>query len=392
MPEQSKSLFEHPFLGRGFRPFFLLGAIYSALNLLIWAGFYAGVATPPDIFFDPIAWHAHEMIYGFAMAIIAGFLLTAVANWTGGAPARQLHLLGLCLIWIAGRVVMSVSLELPEIVVLIVQNAFIPALAISLSIPLLKSWNTRNFAFLGLLTFLFTCNMVFFITESRIPLYAAVMVIIAMISLVGGRIIPAFTVAAIRRRGTKVFQTPQNKIDVIAFVSLLSIAAILLVSGKEGITLGGIAIFSAFIHLYRMRVYHTLKILNDPMVWILHVGYAWLIIGLFLLGLSAFNVIPLSIVLHTLTAGAIGSMTIGMMCRVSLGHTGRELAANKLTVLMFVIMQAAIILRVAFPIILPEHTSLWIITSACLWSFCFGLFAITYAPILWQPRPDGKVA
>lgn len=392
MPEQSKSLFNHPFLGRGFRPFFLLGAVYSALNLLIWAGYYAGIVTPPDIFFDPIAWHAHEMIYGFAIAIIAGFLLTAVANWTGGAPARQLHLFGLCLIWLAGRVVMNVSLGLSEITVLVVQNSFVPALTVSLSIPLLKSWNPRNFAFLGLLTFLFTCNLVFFLTESRVPLYAAVMVIIAMISLVGGRIIPAFTVAAIRRRGTKVFQTPQNKTDAIAFISLLSIAAILLVWGKEGIILGVVAIFSAFIHLFRMRVYHTLKILNDPMVWILHVGYIWVIVGLFLLGLSALNIIPLSIVLHTLTAGAIGSMTIGMMCRVSLGHTGRNLVANKLTVLMFVVMQVAIIIRIAFSLLLPEHISFWIISSACLWSFCFGLFALTYASILWQPRPDGKVA
>ncbi len=392
MPERSKSLFDHSFLGRGFRPFFLMGAIYSAVNLLIWAGFYAGIVTPPDIFFDPISWHAHEMIYGFAMAIIAGFLLTAVANWTGGAPARQLHLLRLCLTWLAGRVVMNFSLGLTDMAVLIVQNAFIPALALSLSIPLFKSWNTRNFAFLGLLTFLFVCDLVFFITESRTPLYAAVMVIIAMISLVGGRIIPAFTVAALRRREVKVFQTPQNKVDFLAFLSLISIAAILLIWGKEGIALGVVAIFSAGIHLFRMRVYHTLKILNDPMVWILHVGYAWVVVGLFLLGLSAFSVVPLSIVLHTLTAGAIGSMTIGMMCRVSLGHTGRDLIANKLTVLMFIIMQVAIITRVIFPLILPAQMSLWIIGSACLWSACFGLFVWVYAPILWQPRPDGKVA
>jgi uncharacterized protein involved in response to NO len=392
MSKQSKSLFDLPFLGRGFRPFFMLGAVHSVFNLLIWAGYYAGIVIPPDIFLDPVAWHAHEMIYGFAMAIIAGFLLTAVANWTGGAPARQLHLLGLCLIWLAGRVVMNVSLGLSEMTVFIVQNSFIPALAISLSIPLLKSWNTRNFVFLGLLTFLFSCNLVFCVTESRAPLYGAVMVIVAMISLVGGRIIPAFTVAAIRRRGTKVFQTSQNKTDAMAFISLVSIAAILLVWGKEGIALGIVAIFSAFIHLFRMRVYHTLKILNDPMVWILHVGYAWVIVGLFLLGLSALSVIPLSIALHALTAGAIGSMTIGMMCRVSLGHTGRELVANKPTVLMFIIMQIAIVVRVYFPLMLPEYTSLWIIISACLWSLCFGLFALTYSSILWRSRPDGGVA
>lgn len=392
MPGQSKNLFNHPFLGRGFRPFFLLGAIYSALNLLVWGGFYMGHVVPPDIFFDPISWHAHEMIYGFAMAIISGFLLTAVANWTGGAPARQIHLLGLCLIWFAGRVVMNFSLGLPDIIILIVENSFIPVLALSLSIPLLKSWNTRNFAFLGLLTLLFICDLFFFITESRTPLYAAVMVIITIISLVGGRIIPAFTVAAIRRRGVKVFQTPQNKIDLMALLSLVLTVLIILFWEKEGIILAVVSIFSALVHLFRMRVYHTFKILNDPMVWILHIGYIWVVAGLFLLGLSSLGIIPISIALHALTAGAIGSMTIGMMCRVSLGHTGRDLVANKLTVMMFVMMQASIVIRVVLPLIFTEYINLWIISSACLWSLCFVFFVFTYALILWRPRPDGKVA
>ena len=194
MPEPSRSVFDHPFLGRGFRPFFLLGALYSVVSLLIWGGFFAGHGTPPSFMIDPVSWHAHEMIFGFTMAIVAGFLLTAVANWTGGAPVRQIHLAGLCAFWLAGRVVMNFDLGLSEIAVIVVEGAFILTLAFSLSIPLLKSWNKRNFVFLVLLSILFACDMTFFITQESTSLYVSVMIIVAMISLIGGRIIPAFTV------------------------------------------------------------------------------------------------------------------------------------------------------------------------------------------------------
>lgn len=392
MPELSKSVFDHPFLGRGFRPFFLLGALYSALNLLIWGGFYAGHITPPSFLLDPVSWHAHEMIYGFTMAIIAGFLLTAVANWTGGAPARQLHLGALCGLWVAGRVVMNFDLGLPDIAIAVIENSFIPALAISLSIPLLKSWNKRNFVFLVLLSILFFCDIWFFITQERMSLYIPVMVIIAMISLVGGRIIPAFTVAALRRRGEEAHQTPQGRLDALALVSIVFIVLALLLTGTQGIFLAVCAFASAIIHGLRMRAYHTRRILNDPMVWVLHAGYGWVIIGLFLIGLAGIGILPFSMVLHALTAGAIGTMTLGMMCRVALGHTGRDLLASRLMTFSFMMIQGAAIMRVVGPILLPDHTNLWIMGSAFLWSVCFGLYVLIYTPILWQPRPDGRPA
>jgi uncharacterized protein involved in response to NO len=362
------------------------------MSLLIWGGFYAGYITPPSFLLDPVSWHAHEMIYGFAMAIVAGFLLTAVANWTGAAPARQMHLAGLCLIWLAGRVVMGVDLGLPNAAIFIIEGSFIPALAISLAIPLLKSWSKRNFVFLALLSILLACDVGFLITESRTPLYIAIMVIITMISLIGGRVIPAFTVAALRRRGEEAFQIPQGKMDILALVSLACVVLTLVFVGTQGVVLAGAAFISATIHALRMWHYHTFKILNDPMVWILHVGYAWVIVGLLLMGFAALNILAFSTALHALTAGAIGSMTLGMMCRVSLGHTGRNLIASKATILSFVLMQGAALLRVLGAIIAPDQTSLWIISSAFLWSVCFALYAVIYVPILWQPRPDGKSA
>lgn len=387
-----KSFFNHAFLGRGFRPFFLLGALYSFLSLFIWGGFYAGHIVPPDFMIDPISWHAHEMIYGFTIAIVAGFLLTAVANWTGGAPARQIHLAGLGLIWLVGRIVMGFDLGLPAPVIIAIEASFIPALALSLAIPLLKSWNKRNFVFLFLLSVLFACDMCFFILEDRLPLYIAVMVIITMISLIGGRIIPAFTVAALRRREEEAFQKPQEKLDILALISLTSIVLTLLFFGVQSIPLAIAAFTSSIIHILRLRNYHTLKILNDPMVWILHVGYIWVIVGLLLIGLAALNIVAFSTALHALTAGAIGSMTLGMMCRVSLGHTGRNLIANTLTIFTFILMQCSALIRVVAPIIAPDLTTEWIILSASFWSVCFAIYVFIYTPMLWKPRPDGRAA
>lgn len=384
-------LFEHPFLGRGFRPFFFLGALYSVLSLALWGGFYAGYVVPPYFMLDAVSWHAHEMIYGFSMAIVAGFLLTAVANWTGGAPARQIHLAGLCLLWILGRVVMHFDFGLPAWAIIAVESAFIPALALSLAIPLIRSWNKRNFIFLTLLILLFACDLWFLLTINMAALHAALMMILIMISLIGGRIIPAFTVAALRREGVEAYQTPQVKMDMAALASLVAVA-LCLVFAKETPILGVAAGISCLIHGLRMRHYHTLKTFNDPLVWILHAGYGWLVVGLGLLALTGFGLLSVTAVIHALTAGSIGSMILGMICRVTLGHTGRELKVVALTTLSFFAIQVTAIARVFGPILMPDHMNEWIIGSAALWSLCFAAYLWVYSPMLFAPRPDGREA
>jgi len=391
MSQSYKIISTHPFLGYGFRPFFLLGALFSVISLLIWGGFYAGYIAPPLFMMDPISWHAHEMIYGFTLAIIAGFLLTAVANWTDCAPVSGLLLLALCLLWLAGRVVMNFDLGFPEIAILVLEGMFILALAVSLSIPLIKTWEKRNFVFLVLLSILFACDMVFLVTKDRTSLYVAVMVIIAMISLIGGRIIPAFTVDALEKRGEEVIETSQKKLDVLAILSIALIILTLIFVKQKGAILAGAAFLSTLIHALRLQGYHTLKILNDPMVWILHIGYGWVILGLFLLGISALGFLPFSIALHAFTAGAIGSMTLGMMCRVTLGHTGRNKMATKLTKLSFLLMQLAAFIRVFCLMIAPDSSINWVISSATLWALCFLLFILIYTPMLWQKDLDELV-
>lgn len=392
MPEPSRGVFAHPVLGYGFRLFFILGALYSIVSLLIWGGFYAGLVMPPLFMVDPVSWHAHEMIYGYTMAIVAGFLLTAVANWTDSTPVRGFHLLGLGLLWLAGRIAMNFDLGFPDVVILIIEGAFIPALAFSLSIPLFKTWDKRNFVFLVLLSILFACDMLFLITKDRTSLYVAVIIIGTMISLIGGRIIPVFTEDALEERGEEVDETSQGGLDVLALLSLLLIILALVFFKQEETVLAGTAFLSAIIHALRLRRYHTLRILNDPMVWILHVGYSWVILGLFLLCISALGFVPFSIALHAFTAGGIGSMTLGMMCRVTLGHTGRSKIATKLTKLSFYLLQCAIFIRVFGLLIVPDYSIEWIISSSILWVLSFALYIWIYSPMLWKPDLDEQVA
>jgi len=389
MQKQYKSfLWDAPFWERGFRPFFFMGAIYSLLSIFLWASFYSEHFSPPTFLFDPISWHAHEMIFGFSMAIVAGFLLTAVANWTGGAPARQMHLASLCWLWLAGRLVLNFDLGLPHFAVVMIAISFIPALMISLAIPLLRSWNKRNFIFLALLSLLFGCDTWFLMTSNLAALHAALMMILIMVSLVGGRIIPAFTVAALRRKGVEACQTDQPKLDMAALASLLGVA-LCLVFEKDTLVLVVCAATSCILHALRMRYYHTLKTFDDPLVWILHAGYGWLVIGLGLLALTGLEILPISAVIHAVTVGCIGSMTLGMICRVTLGHTGRNLKVDSLTTMSFFAIQLAAIIRVFGPILTPYHMSAWIISSA-LWCVCYGAYIWIYAPMLFTVRIPTK--
>ncbi|PHR92971.1 MAG: NnrS family protein [Robiginitomaculum sp.] len=384
-------MFKHPVLGRGFRPFFILGALQAVFMLVLWGGYYGGYITPPDLLLATTSWHIHEMVYGFAVCVVAGFLLTAVANWTGTNPVKGRHLFVLCCLWVLGRLVMNFDFGLPVWAVYAASIAFLPALAISLSIPLLKTDNKRNFIFLGILGVLSASQICFLVFGVYAAIYVALMMIIMMISLVGGRIIPMFTIAVLKQGGADITPTPQPKWDIAALVSLVVTTACL-VSVPDSLLLTASAFIAVFIHLARMRHYHSLRTLALPMLWILHAGYLWVVIGLVLIGLSGAGVVNLTLALHALSTGAVGSLTLGMMTRVALGHTGRNLVASRLTLLSFLLMQIAAILRVFGPMVLPEFSMVWIIGSASVWSFCYFLYLIIYAPILLRARPDGNPA
>lgn len=386
-------LFDRPFWGRGFRPFFFMGALYSVVSIMLWVIQMSGVHFLHSPFDDPVLLHGHEMIYGFAIAIVAGFLLTAVANWTGGDTAKNGSLVFLCVLWLAGRIGMNLS-GIPYAAASVLDLCFIPALAWSLSMPLFRSrsHNRHNFIFLFMLGILFLCNLHLWIFQDRTALYIALMVIMAMISAIGGRIIPSFTVAGLRRRGFKVNQTDQQKTDITALALLGLLALSIVFSGIAAISTGILAFAAAMVHAWRQRHYHTLLVWRDPMLWSLHAGHMWLIAGLTFLGLSSFDLMPLSPALHALTAGAIGTLTLSMMCRVALGHTGREIAAGPATFLAFILMQGAALIRVFGPLLGSDLYMPSIEISGGLWVVAFVIYTLAYAPVLWQQRPDGLPA
>jgi uncharacterized protein involved in response to NO len=213
-----------------------------------------------------------------------------------------------------------------------------------------------------------------------------------IISAIGGRVIPAFTVSGLRRSGVIVNQTDQRKTDAVALILLAGLAVSLAVMGAASWVTGLLALAAATIHGFRMRYYHVHRVWRDPMLWSLQLGHVWLVVGLALLGVAAFGFVPLSPSLHALTVGAIGTLTLSMMCRVALGHTGRAIAANKATLAAFVLMQGAAVVRVFCPIIHPSFYAMAIEGSAALWVAAFLVYIPFYLPILWQGRPDGRPA
>jgi uncharacterized protein involved in response to NO len=373
--------------------------MYAVLMVSAWVFFASGAAAAPVSWNSPALWHAHEMIYGFTVAIIAGFLLTAVANWTGGAPVRQMHLALLCLVWAAGRVSFWYAYA-PPAILSIIDLSFIPLLAGSLAAPLIRAWNKRNFVFLTMLTLLFLGNLHMHLAaagsyggDPRLTAYAAVMVVMMVISLVGGRIIPSFTVASLRMQGKIRHQTDQGKTDIAALLLLPALSFSLIAGGLESGITAAFAIAGAGVHLWRMRFWHSFETGSDPLVWILHAGHLWLVAGLLTLGLHGLKLVDqASLALHMLTVGCIGSMTLGMMARVALGHTGRPIAARAPVVLAFWMMQGAALVRCFAIWIGDANYSLWIGASGLLWVAAFSVYLAVYAPMLLGPRPDGLEA
>lgn len=375
-------------MGRGFRPFFFFGALYAAFVMPLWVLTFCGVAIPPP---NALFWHAHEMLFGFTVSIVAGFLLTAVANWTGGAPARQIHLAGLVILWVLGRGVVF-SPNVPQWLAIGVEGLFLPALALSLAIPLWRSRNFRNMLFIGLLTALWLCDMASLATGDVGYIHTAVLIVMVKISTIGGRVIPAFTVASLRRRGINAFQPNMPKADIFALACGITCIVFHALLGVDVFATGMAFVLMALINGYRLFKFNPAKAFADPMVWVLHVGFLWMITGFALLGAASFGVLPISTALHAMTAGAIGTMCIGMMCRVALGHTGRDISADTLTIVMFSLIQVAAIIRVFGSMLMPDHYDRIIEASGGLWAVVFLIYAFRYAPILFSSRPDGQTA
>ena len=372
----------------GFRPFFLAAGIYAVLLMAMWLLVLRGVLTPGEL--PPAVWHGHEMLFGFAVAVIAGFLLTAAQNWTGIRTPSGRPLAALFLLWLAGRLGFLVP-GMPPALVAGIDFAFLPVLALTLALPVLKAKQLHNYPFPFMLLALAVANALVHaealgLSETaRLGLHLAVYVVVVMITLMGGRVIPSFTDNKLQTRARR-WKTVEWLVPAVTVGAL--IAALLAPDSRVTALLAAIA---AALHAIRLAGWYTPKLWSVPLLWILHLGYAWIAFGFALLALSAAGLSPAAVnALHAFTVGGIGVLTLGMMARVSLGHTGRLLEPAPVMTRAFVLINLAALIRVTLPLFFPG-VYMQIMTAAGLaWVAAFGLFAWVYAPMLLRPRVDGK--
>ncbi len=378
----------------GFRPFFLVASLWAASALALWIDmFMTGWAIPSR--FDPLAWHIHAMLFGFVPAVIAGFMLTAVANWTGRRPIRGVALAALVLLWLLGRISCLVSAYLPLWCAAATDLAFPFVLCAVAAREIVAARNWRNLmmpipiAALGIADLLTYLELAWTGVPAGLGWRIAIAAVISLITAVGGRIIPAFTRNWLLQRGMPALPADPGVLDQLALATLHTglLGWAFLPASKA---IGGLLLLAAGLNLWRLARWRGFATASQPLLAILHVGYAWVILGAASLGASLLtHIVPEGAAIHAFTAGAIGTMVLGVMTRVSRGHSGRPLKADRLTTLSYVMIILAGVTRVAaaFPEASPRMILLDI--SALLWVTSFLLFVIIYGPMLISTRSDG---
>jgi len=387
---------QHALFSYGFRPFFLLAAAWASFALpALLVGLALG-AWPGEAL--PLArWHGHEMLFGFVAATIAGFLLTAVPTWTGSRPISGLPLAGLAVLWLAGRAVMSPFAGLHGTPWLLLSAAFFPALGAVLAVPLVRARNYRNLQFLLILALLAGADALFVSVQlgwlappTFDPLRFAVNLVMLLIAVVGGRIVPAFTINALLKAGERCVFTPRPWLDRASVTAVAAVVGVDILRPDSALA-GGLAALAAALLAARASRWNGRRTLTMPIVWVLHAGFAWVCVALALKAVWLLAHAPWAANwLHALTAGAFGTMILGVMTRVALGHTGRELVVARPIVASYVLVIAGAALRVVGPTALPAHYVQVLATAGALWSAAFVVFLAVYLPILIAPRPDQR--
>lgn len=370
----------------GFRPFYLLASVFGAFSVLAWAAQYSGLL--PFTYLQGAAWHGHEMLFGYTLAVMAGFLLTAVRNWTGEPTPAGRPLMALAALWVAGRILVLTPFGAAAAAV---NAAFPVALALAIGIPIVRSRNVRNYFFIGLLLLLGALILAVHLALSgeievppRLGLRLAMDVVLFIMAVMGGRVIPMFTNNGVPGAGA-VRHTLVEKL-ALGSVLLLFLADFL---ELQPAIIAAVSLAAAIAHAVRLYLWRPWRTRAVPLIWILHAAYAWIVVHLLLRGASGLDWLPESVAVHALTVGAIGGLTLGMMTRTARGHTGRPLVADGWELAMFVLVQVAAAVRVLGGMAPPAHLA-GIQLSGLLWAAAFGLYAIRYWPVLTRPRLDGR--
>lgn len=379
-----------PLFVLGFRPFFTLAALFAPLLLALWFFQLSGKLTLSN-YYSATGWHAHEMLFGYTAAVIAGFLLTAAGNWTGIKMIHGRRLAILSIIFLAGRFAPFMT-ELPHWIIAAIDAIFLPLVTAILAAPIIRAKQWSNLIFIPILLAMTAANLTVHLTAlevidvnivlgSRAMLYLVIFLIVVM----GGRVIPFFTERGVQGVTTKKW----TAIEHLSGISVLLVAISDLFFGLADIT-GYLALFAAMINLIRLYGWYSNRIWSVPLVWVLQTAYTWIIFGFILKGLMLFNLSQSVFSYHAFTVGGIGIMTMGMMARVSIGHTGRLMQVNRWVVLAFIILNLATVVRVILPMLMHDYYLQLIQLASVLWIISFIIFALVYIPMLLQARVDGR--
>ena len=379
----------------GFRPFFLAAGLYAVIAVGAWAWILvAGRAPFGEL--PPHLWHGHEMLFGFIGAAIAGFLLTAVPSWTGSRGFAGAPLVLLSALWLAGRVAFASAAVLPWPAVAAAELAFLPLLAFLIGRSLVQERN-RNFPMLVIVAVLWGIDGWFLwalaaadYLQAGLALRTGIGVLLLLVTVIGGRIVPAFTANALRARGIAAEITTRKPVEVATIGSMaLAVVVDPLAPGQQAA--GIVALIAALAQAVRLAGWRSLRTFDDPIVWVLHAAYAWLPLGLALKAVHLLAGAPWAAQwLHALTIGVAAMMIMAVMTRASLGHTGRPLVVARSIAVAYALLLGAALVRVFGPALLPASYLATVETAALLWIAAFAIYVAVYAPILTRERADGK--
>jgi uncharacterized protein involved in response to NO len=378
-----------PFLRLGFRPFYVGAALFAVVAMLLWQGVYTGrLAAASGL--APVLWHAHEMLFGFVAAVIVGFLLTAGKAWTGLPTPRGAHLGALFALWAGARVA---ALLAPYPVFFFLDVVFLPLVATLFIDLLLRAGNRRNLAIGAVLALLGAANLAFHLGASgaleldpQRALYAALALVIVLETIIAGRVIPAFTMNA--TPGLKLRDARRRDIAAIAFTALgLACWAF---DGPHRIPAALLLAVAAGLQLQRLLSWAPWRTWRRPILWVLHLSYAWIPLGLALLAAERMGWLPASMGVHALAVGAIAGMIIGMLTRTARGHTGRPLRASPVEVGAYALLAVAAVVRVFVPFAWPSLYMSALLLAGGLWVAAFAIYLVRYTPWLVATRLDGQ--
>lgn len=378
----------HAFWALGFRPFYVLAALLALVAVPAWLGRYMGwISAFPNL---TLGWHMHEMVFGFAVAVVVGFLLTAVRAWTGLPTPRGLPLAGLALLWVGGRIAM---LSGPAWLAALIDGLFLPLAAWSIFRVLQRAGNKRNMFLVGLLALLTVANLLYHAAAMELlalsimaPVHAGILLIVLIEAVIGGRVIPMFTDNGAPGTPKAVVKPRADQIAL----GLLASAVLAWIAGAPGPLSAILCLAAAGASALRLARWKPLRGRALPLLWILHLSYAWIPLGLVLLALAALGLVTASTAFHALAVGSMAGLIIGMMTRTTLGHTGRRLLAGRAETAMYALIQAGAVLRVAAALVTGPARDPLLVLSMLGWSLSFLLFLWVYVPYLWRARIDGK--